>query len=155
MTETDVNNEIAIGEGMAVVLHFALKLSEDNIIDSNFDKKPASFVVGDGNFLPGFESAMFGLKAGAKASFVVSPENGFGQPNPNNIQEVDRKSFDASIELTQGLVVSFADAAGGELPGVVQSFDDRNVTIDFNHPLAGQDIIFDVEILSVSPSITH
>ena len=68
---------------------------------------------------------------------------------------VERDSFDPQIELAAGLVVSFADAAGGELPGIVRSFDEDEVTVDFNHPLAGRTIIFDVHIIAVKPAVTH
>lgn len=146
--------EISVGEGTSVTLFFSLSLENGDIVDSNFEAKPATFTVGDGSLLPGFEQALFGLKSGAKEQIVIPPEKGFGQPNPNNIQSVDRESF-AEMELAEGLVVSFADPAGGELPGVIASFDEQEVQVDFNHPLAGRSIVFEVEILSVEPAVTH
>ena len=147
-------NELVIGEGTQVTLYFSLSLENGDVVDSNFEREPASFAIGDGSLLPGFEQALFGLKTGAKESIVIPPENGFGQPNPNNIQSVERESF-AEMELEKGLVISFKDPAGGELPGVVSSFNEEEVTIDFNHPLAGRNIVFDVEIVSVEPAVTH
>ena len=149
---TDViNKTTVVGEGTQVTLHFALKLDDGSVIDSTFDKSPATFSVGDGSLLPGFEQALFGLEAGVKDSFVIKPENGFGQNNPNNLQEFPRDQFN-DIELVEGLMMSFADAQKAELPGVVKSFDDQTVTIDFNHPLSGRDIIFEVDILDVAHS---
>lgn len=147
--------EISVGPGTQVTLHFSVKLEDGSVVDSTFDSNPATFVVGDHNLLEGFEKLLFGLSPGDKNSFEVEPEQGFGQHNPNNIQEVPRDSFDASIELSEGLLVSFADANNKEMPGVVQSFDDENVVVDFNHPLAGRNLVFDVEIISVEPAITH
>ena len=138
-----------IGPGSTVTLHFAIKLEDGQLVDSNFDGKPATFTVGDGNLLEGFEKALFGLFEGSEQSLRILPENGFGQHNPSNIQVVPRKSFD-DMALEEGLMVSFADAQGGELPGVIASFDDDKVRVDFNHPLAGKALQFDVEILSVS-----
>jgi len=138
-----------IGPGSTVTLHFAIKLEDGQLVDSNFDGKPATFTVGDGNLLEGFEKALFGLFEGSEQSLRILPENGFGQHNPSNIQVVPRKSFD-DMELEEGLMVSFADAQGGELPGVIASFDDDKVRVDFNHPLAGKALQFDVKILSVS-----
>ena len=63
--------------------------------------------------------------------------------------------FDDEIQLEAGLVLSFADAQNTELPGVVTTFDDDNVTVDFNHPLAGKDILFEVNIIAVEPALTH
>ncbi|MEX1032053.1 MAG: FKBP-type peptidyl-prolyl cis-trans isomerase [Cellvibrionaceae bacterium] len=147
--------EISVGPGTQVTLHFAVKLDDGSVVDSTFDTSPATFVVGDQNLLEGFEQLLFGLSAGDKNSFEVLPEQGFGQRNPNNIQEIPRDAFDEGIELSEGLLVSFADANNKEMPGVVQSFDDDNVMVDFNHPLAGRNLIFDVEILAVEPAITH
>lgn len=138
-----------IGPGSTVTLHFAIKLENGQLVDSNFDGKPATFTVGDGNLLEGFEKALFGLFEGSEQSLRILPENGFGQHNPSNIQVVPRKSFD-DMALEEGLMVSFADAQGGELPGVIASFDDDKVRVDFNHPLAGKALQFDVKILSVS-----
>jgi FKBP-type peptidyl-prolyl cis-trans isomerase SlpA len=131
-----------------VTLHFALKLDNGDVVDSTFDKKPATFKVGDGNLLPGFEQAIYGLKAGDKRSLSISPEQGFGQGNPQNIQIMPRSQFQ-DMELSEGLLVIFNDAANAELPGVVKAFDDSQVTIDFNHPLAGKALSFDVEIIEV------
>ncbi|MDO6424680.1 FKBP-type peptidyl-prolyl cis-trans isomerase [Saccharophagus degradans] len=140
---------------MEVTLHFALTLEDGAVVDSNFESKPATFVVGDGKLLPGFEQAIFGLIAGDKKAMQIPPEQGFGQPNPNNIQEVKRKVFAADMELAQGLVVSFADANGGEMPGVIAEIGEDIVKVDFNHPLAGREITFEVEIISVKPATTH
>lgn len=137
-----------IGQGAEVTLHFAIKLDNGDVVDSTFDKQPATFKVGDGNLLPGFELALFGLKSGDKRSLPILPEQGFGQGNPQNIQTIPRGSF-AEMELSEGLLVIFNDAANAELPGVVKGFDDVSVTIDFNHPLAGKNLTFDVEIIDV------
>ncbi|WP_341938960.1 FKBP-type peptidyl-prolyl cis-trans isomerase [Marinimicrobium sp. C2-29] len=150
-----MTEQLPVGPGTTVTLHFALRLEDGEEIDSNFEQSPATFTVGDGNLLPGFEKAMYGLKAGARETLVVGPEEGFGQHNPSNIQEIPRDQFDAGLELEEGLMLSFADAQKSELPGVVREFDDKRVVIDFNHPLAGRDIIFDVAILNVEPAQVH
>lgn len=142
-------NDAVIGPDSRVTLHFALRLTDGGVVDSTFERAPASFTMGDGNLLPGFEKYLLGLRVGAKESFRVPPEDAFGQPNPANVQRVPRSSFAADIELAEGLVVSFADASRTELPGVVQAFDDADVTVDFNHPLAGAILRFDVEIVAV------
>ncbi|MEQ7919866.1 peptidylprolyl isomerase [Xanthomonas sp. WHRI 1810A] len=140
--------EQRIGQNTEVTLHFALRLENGETVDSTFDKAPATFKVGDGNLLPGFETLLFGFKAGDKRSLQVLPENAFGQPNPQNVQVIARSQF-AGMELSEGLLVIFNDAANTELPGVVKAFDDDQVTIDFNHPLSGKTLTFDVEIFEV------
>ena len=141
--------EQRIGAATQVTLHFAIKLDNGNVVDSTFDKQPATFTVGDGSLLPGFEQALYGLKAGDKRSLPIGPEQGFGQGNPQNVQVMPRAQF-ADMELSEGLLIIFNDAANAELPGVVKAFDANQVTIDFNHPLAGKDLTFDVEIIDVN-----
>lgn len=140
--------EQRIGAATQVTLHFAIKLDNGDVVDSTFDKQPATFTVGDGSLLPGFEQVLYGLKAGDKRSLPIGPEQGFGQGNPQNIQVMPRAQF-ADMELSEGLLIIFNDAANAELPGVVKTFDANQVTIDFNHPLAGKDLTFDVEIIDV------
>ncbi|MGD8177224.1 FKBP-type peptidyl-prolyl cis-trans isomerase [Marinimicrobium sp. ARAG 43.8] len=150
-----MTEQLPIGPGTTVTLHFALSLRDGREIDSNFEGEPASFTVGDGSLLPGFEKAMFGLKSGDKEQFVIPPEDGFGEHNPANMQDIPRDQFGPEIELKEGLMLSFADAQKAELPGVVRQFDEESVVIDFNHPLAGRDIVFDVAILNVEPAQVH
>ncbi|MFC6670992.1 FKBP-type peptidyl-prolyl cis-trans isomerase [Marinobacterium aestuariivivens] len=136
-----------IGPGKTVTLHFAIRLDDGQLVDSNFDDSPATFTVGDGNLLEGFEQALFGLESGAEETLTIAPEKGFGQHNPSNIQRLPRSQF-KDMELEPGLVISFEES-GGEIPGVVAEFDDQVVHVDFNHPLAGKTLLFDVKILQV------
>ena len=87
--------------------------------------------------------------------FTVMPENAFGQPNDNNLQYLPRDQFEDDVELEIGLVFSFADVGGGELPGMILFFDEQEVTVDFNHPLAGRTILFDVLVHRVEPAELH
>ena len=146
-----LNQELRIGPDRQVTLHFALKLENGEVVDSTEGKAPATFKVGDGNLLPGFEVALYGFKAGDKRSLQIEPENAFGQPNPQNVQVMPRGQFQ-DMELSEGLLIIFNDAANAELPGVVKAFDEQQVTIDFNHPLAGKTLSFDVEIIEVRPA---
>jgi FKBP-type peptidyl-prolyl cis-trans isomerase SlpA len=148
-------DDLMISEGTRVTLNFALVLDDGSEVDSNFEKEPASFSVGDGSLLPGFERALFGLKSGDEATLEILPEEGFGQPNDNNLQTIKRDQFDVESELEAGMVFSFADAAGGELPGVVKTFDADEVTVDFNHPLAGRTLSFRVAIHNVEVAELH
>jgi len=153
--ERDEMSEYRIGEGMEVTLHFTLKLEDGTVVDSTRDKQPATFQVGDGNLPPGFEAPLTGLTDGETGSYEISPEHAFGQHNPQNIQSLPRDSFDDTDELEEGLVMSFADPAGGELPGVIAEIGDKRVEVDFNHPLAGRTLTFDVEVIEVRPATTH
>ena len=138
---------------MSVTLHFSLVLEDGHIIDSNFESEPATFSVGDGNLLPGFESTLMGLVNGDEREFTIPPEQAFGQHNPQNVQAVERGNFDQE-ELELGAMFSFQNG-DGELPGVIVDVDDNEVVIDFNHPLAGKNIIFQVKIIDIAPQNIH
>lgn len=148
---------LAVGPGTEVTLHFRLAVNDDSPseIDSNFDKSPVTFVFGDGNLLPGFESRLKGLIAGQDQQFVIPPAEAFGEVNDKNVQRLERRHFQMDVALEKGLVVSFSDPGGAERPGVILAVYDEWVKIDFNHPLAGREILFDVKIIEVKPAITH
>ena len=145
--------KLQIETGMSVTLHFSLVLEDGHIIDSNFESEPATFSVGDGNLLPGFESTLIGLVNGDEREFTIPPEQAFGQHNPQNVQAVERGNFDQE-ELELGAMLSFQNG-DGELPGVIVDVDDNEVMIDFNHPLAGKNIIFQVKIIDIAPQNIH
>ncbi len=145
--ETD-KDSLAVGPGREIKLHFAIRLENGELIDSTFEQEPVSFRYADGNLLPGFERAMAGLIAGDHQHLRILPEQGFGMHNPSNVQWLPKQQFN-DMTLEPGLVVSFA-ASEGELPGVVSSVEGDQVQIDFNHPLAGHSLLFEVKILSVS-----
>ena len=147
--------EVPVSEGTRIFLNFSLSLEDGSEVDSNFGGEPVDFVYGDGSLLPGFEYLLLGMTAGQRNMFTVLPENSFGQPNDNNVQCLPRDQFDDDVELEIGLVFSFADVGGGELPGMLISFDEDEVTVDFNHPLAGRKILFDVVIHRVEPAELH
>jgi FKBP-type peptidyl-prolyl cis-trans isomerase SlpA len=147
--------DVAVSEGTRVFLNFALSLEDGSEIDSNFNTDPVDFVVGDGSLLPGFERLLFGMSAGQRQIFSVSPEHAFGMPNNGNVQQVPLEHFDEEVDLEIGMLYYFTDAGGGELPGLVVEFDDDEVTVDFNHPLAGRTILFDVLIHRIEAAELH
>jgi FKBP-type peptidyl-prolyl cis-trans isomerase SlpA len=155
MVDTHETAPVTIGPDTKVTLHFSLALEDGSVVDSNFSGKPATFVVGDGSLLNGFESALFGLSTGDEAVLEIDPEQGFGPHNPNNIQRFSKGDFTDDVQLEPGLMLSFADASQAELPGVVVEVDDEHVMVDFNHPLAGHQITFAVKILDVISAVTH
>lgn len=131
-------------------MHFDLKLQDGSAADSTrVNGKPAKLVIGDGSLTANFEACLLGLKAGDKKSFTLGPEDAFGMPNPDNIHHFDRSRFSADAPAKEGMIIAFAQPGGAEIPGIVRAVAGDSVTVDFNHPLAGQTVTFDVEILSV------
>lgn len=143
---SDVNRRI--GPGTRVTLHFSVSLADGHTLDSTKGGHPAEFTFGDGSLIGGFETGLEGLKAGDRRSLFLTAEQAFGERNEANLQRFPRTTF-KGMELSPGLVVSFADAAKAELPGVVAEVAEDMVVVDFNHPLAGRDLNFEVEIINV------
>lgn len=151
-------SEQIINATSEVIMHFDLKLEDGSAADSTrVNKKPAKLVMGDGSLTPNFEACLLGLQKGEKKSFTLAPEDAFGQPNPDNIHHMDRNRFSSELSLTEGVIVAFSQPDGSEVPGIIRSVAGDSVTVDFNHPLAGQTVIFDVEIVDVinNASSTH
>ncbi len=146
---------LAVADNTKVTLNFSLALEDGTVVDSNHGEEPVTFVVGDGNLLEGFEKAMFGLRAGDEKELAIAPEQGFGMPNPNNIQEVPVSDFPKDMTLDVGLMLSFSDAQNTELPGVIKELKGETILVDFNHPLAGRTLKFKVHIHTVAPAVTH
>ena len=140
-----------IGEKSEVIFHFSIKLSDGSAADSTkVHNKPAKLIMGDGSLTPNFEKCLFGLEPGDSKSFELEPEDAFGQPNPDNIYYVERSKFGPETPAKVGSIIAFTQPDGTELPGVVREVQGESVTIDFNHPLAGQRLTFEVDILEVN-----
>ena len=137
-----------IGPGKRVTLHFSIALTDGQLVDTTRERPaPAGFAVGDGSLLPGFEKAILGLRAGDRRSVFIEARRGFGDWNPDNQHVLARVRF-SHLALQPGMIIAFADRSG-ERPGVVKALDEETVTVDFNHPLAGRDLVFEVDIIRV------
>ena len=142
------DKRLPVGPGTAVLLTFSLALPDGDVIDSTGDQ-PARFEFGDGSFLPGFEQALIGMRAGEERDLLLPPEQAFGLHQEENMQRIPRDRFQSNMALSEGLMMSFADAQNAELPGVIAAIDDQYVDVDFNHPLAGKTIHFSAHVISV------
>lgn len=143
--------EIRVSEGSKVDLHFSVTIENGVEIDNTRSREePVSLVIGDGNLLPGFEKALFGLRAGDRRTVHLPPEDAFGPWNPENVQRFDTVKFEQPPVV--GHMIEFEDKAKTSLFGVVKSVNEDITEIDFNHPLAGKNITFEVEIFKVTPA---
>ena len=142
--------DLAIGPATRVRLHFSIHLANGEEVDTTRRGKPAVFVVGDGNLPEGFERALYGLRPGDDERIPIGPADGFGLREIENIRTLARADFPNADDLVPGMMIAFAAAGStGELPGLVTTVSAETVEVDFNHPLAGRDLVFDVTILGV------
>lgn len=139
-----------IGADSEVVLHFDLKLEDGSAADSTrVNNKPAKLKIGDGSLTENFEACLLGMHEGEKKAFTLAPEDAFGMPNPDNIHHMDRSRFTADAPK-EGMIIAFSQPGGAEIPGIVRAVAGDSVTVDFNHPLAGHRVVFDVEIVQIN-----
>lgn len=138
-----------------VLMHYSIKLTNGSIIESSFDDEPVEITMGHGDVTEGMELALFGLQAGASQTLTLTPEQGFGMRDEDNIHDMPLSDFPKELQPEVGLSYSFESANGEEIPGTVRSLKEDSAEIDFNHPLAGQHIVFTVEILGVNNDHTQ
>ena len=154
MTNTDntnTNNTITddtIADNKVVVLHYAVSDSEDTLIDSSYDHSPLSVIQGSHYLIPGLEEALVGHKTGDTFEVAVSAENAYGQREEGFVQTVPKEMFAGVEGLEVGSQLR-ATTDEGEQTVIVIDVQDDEITVDGNHPLAGIDLNFDVEILEV------
>ena len=131
-----------------IMMHITMKLSDGSAADSTkVNNKPAKVVLGDQSISPAFEEELIGLAVGSNKEFTLAAKDAFGESNPDNIHYVDRTKF-SETPAEIGSIVTFTQP-GGEIPGIIREVNDLSVTVDFNHPLAGQDITFAVDVVEI------
>ncbi|WP_034949317.1 FKBP-type peptidyl-prolyl cis-trans isomerase [Erwinia oleae] len=138
----------------AVLVHFTLKLEDGSTAESTRDNgKPALFSLGDGSLSDALEAELIGLRQGEKKAFSLVPEAAFGLTSPDLIQYFSRRDFTDAGEPEIGAIMLFSGMDGNEMPGVIREISGDSITVDFNHPLAGQTVHFDVEVLEIDPAL--
>lgn len=146
--------QITVGPGCAVSMHFSLRFPDGFIADASEPGEPVTFVMGDGSMARGLELALYGLKAGDKQVVELDPLHAYGYPDPENVHTLPRSEFAPELPLDIGSVLAFSTPSGEEVPGTIQEVREDEVVVDFNHLLAGHDLIFEVEIVDIKPPLS-
>jgi FKBP-type peptidyl-prolyl cis-trans isomerase SlpA len=134
-----------------VLADVTVKLKDGSIADSTkVNGKPTWLIMGDGSFSPAFEAFLIDSEVGDNLVFELEPKDAFGEPEPNSIHFMDISQFPQDINLEKGAIVGFEQPNGGQLPGVIREVQGGSVKVDFNHPLAGESIVFEVEIKQIA-----
>jgi FKBP-type peptidyl-prolyl cis-trans isomerase SlyD len=140
---------MAIKEENSVVgIEYELtEAGKSEVLDSNKGGMPLEFVMGKGQIIPGLEKGLVGMSEGDSADILVKAEEAYGQRDPEAIQKLPREQFEG-IELEKGMQLYGQGQQGETIQVTVVDFDDDSVTVDFNHPLAGKDLMFNVKVVS-------
>jgi len=141
--ETD---SLGVADGDSIRINFRLTLEDGTLVDGSDEDGPMAFTVGDGSLLPALESVIIGMVPGERRVRILSPEQGFGLPDPALMHEFPRASFPEDAALEPGVVMSFSGAGDEEIAGTIVAIENDRVQVDLNHPLTGHTVQFEVEL---------
>jgi FKBP-type peptidyl-prolyl cis-trans isomerase SlpA len=142
-----------VTESAYLTLHYRLATADGTDIVTTFGATPATLMLGQGQLAPFLEQRLLGLAEGAHVKFELSPAEGFGERNPELIQAVSKKTLEENsvpdADYQVGDLVDFNAPGGGRFAGVLREMRENDAVFDFNHPLAGQTLTFEVQLISV------
>ncbi|MES2296933.1 MAG: FKBP-type peptidyl-prolyl cis-trans isomerase [Pseudomonadota bacterium] len=142
-----------VTESAYLTLHYRLASAEGTDLITTFAGNPATLMLGQGQLAPFLEACLLGMAEGAHQTFELTPAQGFGERNPELVRPVSRATLDQNsapdAAYKVGDLVDFAAPGGGRFSGVLREMRDDEVIFDFNHPLAGQHLQFEVKLISV------
>ncbi len=140
---------MAISDNQVVSISYELKdVDSGEVIDSNLNSAPLSFIVGKGQIIPGLENEIKNLNSGDNAEIKVAAVDAYGEYDDAAVQSLPKEQF-AGLELSVGMSLYGQGEDGGTVQVVVKSFNDESVEVDFNHPLAGKDLLFAISVTEV------
>ena len=143
-----------IAKNTVAMIDYTLTDPSGQVIDTSQGRQPLAYLHGASNIIPGLETALEGKGAGESLAVTVPPEQGYGPRDPNLVQPVPRSNFQGISEIKPGMQFQAQTPDGARVVTVV-NVDPQNVTVDANHPLAGMELKFDVNVVDVRPATTE
>lgn len=139
----------SVKEGSIACVHYTGKLDTGEVFDSSKGREPLEFVVGSGQLIKGFDKAVIGMKKGDKKEIHLEPADAYGDRDEKRIQPVDKKMLPKEPEPKAGMMLILSTPTGQQMPAKIDKVEKDVVMIDFNHPLAGKKLNFEIEIVDV------
>ena len=139
-----------VKKGDKVKVHYTGKLQDGSVFDSSIDREPLEFEVGAGMMIAGFDAAVNGMKIGDKKVAEIPANEAYGEVNKDMIVEVKRTQLPPDLEPQVGQQLGMQQPNGQSVPVVVTEVKEESIVIDANHPLAGKDLIFEIELMEIS-----
>jgi FKBP-type peptidyl-prolyl cis-trans isomerase SlyD len=146
--KTKNKGTVVVSEGKTVTVNYTMKVG-GKVLETSIGHKPVQFKTGSHQVVPGFEKAVMGMKVGEKKSFSVSPAEGFGLEDPKAIKNVPKKQIPPDIKPKAGMLLDTQGKNGQRVPVRVVEVKKDVVVINFNHPLAGKTLNYDIEVLEI------
>ena len=141
-----------VKNGDKVKVHYHGKLRSGETFDSSKGREPLEFVVGSGQVIKGFDQGVMGMNPGDKKTVEINADDAYGQKDDRNIIEFPIDQFPADMKPEEGMQLMMSDGQGQSFPVTIAEVRPETVVLDANHPLAGQDLIFDIELVEIVPT---
>jgi len=139
---------MVVEKGNKIKVEYTGSFEDGEVFDaSEKHGKPLEFEAGAGMVVPGFDAAVIGMDVGEEKTFTLKPEESYGMPNEQAIQKVPKDKFPA--EAKEGMMIGVPLPNGQQMPAKIMKIDDKEVTIDMNHPMAGKILVFKIKIVSI------
>ncbi len=143
--------KLTVQDGQVVSLAYTLHV-DGEVIDESQENDPLEYIQGEGMIIPGLEEALYDLGVGESKSVIVAPENGYGEVDSKAFMVVPKSQFPSTIPLTAGTELHVRNDHGEEMDARIDSVSATDVRLDFNHPLAGKELYFDVKVVALRPA---
>lgn len=143
-----MNDELKVQDGQVVSMEYTLRV-DGEILDTSVGREPLEFLQGAGNIIPGLEQELYGMAIGESKNVIVQAEEGYGEIDPDAFFDVPREQFPNDIPLEIGIEIQVTDENGDPMSARIDSITDENIRLDFNHPLAGKELHFDMKIVDL------
>ena len=138
-----------IKQNDTVRVHYTGKLVDGQVFDSSLEREPLEFTMGQGQLIPGFEKGLLDMKVSEKKTITIPADEAYGQPRTELVQEVDKSQLPAEIKPEVGMGLVSTSPEGQEMNLMVTEVKENSIVVDGNHPLAGKDLVFDLEVIEI------
>ena len=141
-----------VTESSVVTVHYVGTLADGTVFDSSRERNtPFAFTTGTGQVVPGFNDAVVNMNVGETKTVTLTPDVAYGEVNPNAYQVIPKTAFEEGFEFIKGKPVAGAQN-GQQFQATIEGTTDNHVVLDFNHPLAGKELTFEIEVISTAPA---
>jgi len=138
-----------VKEGNTVKVHYTGTFEDGSVFDTSANRDPLEFEIGSGRLIPGFEKAVMDLNPGDKTTVKIPSAEAYGEVREDLVTDVERSKLPPEIDPEVGMQLQLQQPDGGAIPVVVSDVTETQITLDANHPLAGRDLTFEIELLEV------
>ncbi len=143
------NTLAKIKEGDTVKVHYTGKITDGTVFDTSKEREPLEFTIGEGKLIPGFEKAVVGMDIGDSNTVTIPSDEAYGEKRDDMIVDVEKSQIPPDIKPEVGQQLQVQQKDGNAIPVVITDVTEESIQLDANHPLAGQDLIFEIEVVEV------